>query len=136
MSTNDRSRLIASLLIVTALGLVFVWTAFYIIGMAPAESTQCYFAYTRAFLPADGLLAVLMLIAGVMMMKGHPASRSLSLLAVGALTFHGLIDISFNIYNGIYMYSALDMVLIAVINIWCVGFGVIAAVMIMRTKET
>jgi len=46
--------------------------------------------------------------------------------------FLGLLDFSFNIQNGIYMTSTLDLVLNAFINVWCVGFGVAIAVLISR----
>lgn len=134
MSTNDRRRLIASLLIVTAAGLIFFWTAIFAAGLGLDRPPACYSAYARAFPVADGLLAVLMLIAGIMMMKNHPLAHYLALTAAGVLTFHGLVDISFNLQNGVYASSALDLVLSALLNIWCVGFGVFAAVLIIRGK--
>jgi hypothetical protein len=46
--------------------------------------------------------------------------------------FLGLLDFSFNIQNGIYMTSGLDLILNAFINIWCVGFGVAIAMLLSR----
>jgi hypothetical protein len=63
-------------------------------------------------------------------MLHNPWGSKLSLVAAGSLVFLGLLDFSFNIQNGIYMTSKVDLVLNAFINVWCVGFGVAIAVLI------
>jgi len=42
--------------------------------------------------------------------------------------FLGVLDFSFNIQNGMYAISALDLILNAFINLWCVVFGLWIAV--------
>jgi hypothetical protein len=120
---EDRRRLIASLEIVTGVGLILFWIAFFTVGLAPEKPPTCYFTYEHAFPLPDGLLAVLMLTAGVLLMKDKPLGYRLSLVAAGALMFLGVLDFSFNIQNGVYLTSPVDLVLNAVINAWCLGFG-------------
>jgi len=129
---DDKRRLIASLEIVTGVGLFLFWIAFFTVGLAPDNAHPCYFAYEHSFPLPDGVLAILLLIAGILLMKSKPAGRMLSLVAAGALVFLGLLDFSFNIQNGIYMTSTVDLVLNAVINVWCVGFGTAIAVLTGR----
>lgn len=132
MAKEFNNRLFASLQIITSVGLILFWIAFFTVGMAPAEPLACYFAYEHAFPVADGLLAVLLLVSGILLMKDNPAAIKLSLVAAGALIFLGLLDFSFNIQNGVYLASAVDLVINAIANIWCFGFGLVLTIMILR----
>jgi hypothetical protein len=135
MAKEINYRLIASLQIVTAVGLILFWVAFFTVGMAPDKPPACYFAYENSFPLPDGLLAVLLLVTGISMMKNSAAGRKLTLVAAGALMFLGVLDFSFNIQNGVYTASTLDLVLNVAINLWCVVFGLVTAVMLVRKKD-
>ena len=130
---EDRRRLIASLEIVTAAGLILFWIAFFTIGLAPEKPPPCYFAYEHAFPLPDILLSLLMLVAGVLLMKNKSPGYKLSLVGAGALMFLGILDFSFNIQNGVYLTSTVDLVLNAFINVWCLAFG-LASVIILRNN--
>ena len=132
MLNDGRLRLLASLEIVTAVGLVLFWIAFFTMGLAPENAPPCYFAYEHSFPLPDGLLAALLLAAGILLTKNSPWGVKLSLGAGGALVFLGLLDFSFNIQNGVYLTSTIDLILNAFINIWCVGFGLALIVLIGR----
>ncbi|RPJ63034.1 MAG: hypothetical protein EHM12_03265 [Dehalococcoidia bacterium] len=54
----------------------------------------------------------------------------MSLVAAGALVFLGVLDFSFNIQNGVYKISTSDLVLNVFINVWCVAFGIVIAILI------
>ena len=133
MVKDDKRRLIASLEIVTGIGLILFWIAFFTVGLAPDKAPPCYFAYEHSFPLPDGVLAILLLIAGILLMRSRPAGRSLSLVAAGALVFLGLLDFSFNLQNGIYLTSTVDLVLNAFINLWCVGLGLAIAIITGRS---
>lgn len=130
---DDRQRLIASLEIVTGVGILLFWVAFFTVGLAPENPPVCYFAYEHSFPLPDSLLAILLLGAGILMMKGRKLGYSLSLVAAGALMFLGLVDLSFNILNGVYLVSTLDLIMNAFINIWCMGFG-LAMVIVLKNS--
>lgn len=123
MPDNDRRRLISSLEIVTAVGLILFWVAFFTVGLAPDNAPPCYLAYEHAFPLPDVLLAALLLAAGILFMQGRKWGVPLSVAAGGGLMFLGILDFSFNLQNGVYMASPLDLVLNAFINIWCAVFG-------------
>jgi hypothetical protein len=130
MVKDDKRKLIASLEIVTSVGLILFWLAFFTVGLAPDKAPPCYFAYEYSFPFPDTLLAILLLVAGDRLMRSRPGGRALSLIAAGALVFLGLLDFSFNLQNGVYLTSTIDLVLNAFINIWCVGFGIAIALLI------
>ena len=123
-------KTIAILELLTGVGLILFWIGFFTIGLAPKNPPQGYLAYEHSFPLPDGLLAVLLLAAGILILLNIPLGRNLSLIAAGALVFLGVLDFSFNIQNGIYKLSKSDLILNAFLNIWCVGFGIAIAVMV------
>ncbi len=116
-------KTIALLELLTGVGLILFWIGFFTIGLAPKNPPPCYFSYEHSFPLPDIMLAIVLLAAGILLLSGNPRGRKLSLVAAGMLIFLGLLDFSFNIQNGVYRISTLDLILNAFINIWCVGFG-------------
>ena len=123
-------RAIAILELVTGVGLILFWIGFFTIGLAPKNPPRGYLEYEHSFPLPDGLLAVLLLVAGTLLLLNIPLGINLSLVGAGALVFLGLLDFSFYIQNGVYKISKSDLILNAFINIWCVGFGIAIAVAI------
>ena len=109
---KKRSLVQAWLMILTGAGIILFWIVFFSINLVPEDAPACYLAF------ALGLIA-----AGVLMLRGRPAGERLSLVNAGGLLFLGLIDISFNLQNGIYGLGLDELISMAAINIWCVAFG-------------
>ena len=122
----------AVLELLTGIGIIMFWIGFFTIGLAPENPPQCYFAYEHSFPLPDIILSIAIIASGILLLKNKESGRTLSFVCSGGLMFLGLLDFSFNIQNGIYMTSTLDMVLNAFINVWCVGFGIAIAVLISR----
>ena len=118
-------KTIAVLELLTGIGLILFWIGFFTIGLAPENPPQCYFAYEHSFPLPDILLSIAILASGILLLKNKESGKTLSLVCAGGLMFLGILDFSFNIQNGIYLISALDLILNAFINIWCVAFGLV-----------
>jgi hypothetical protein len=131
--TADRRRLISALEIVTGAGIILFWVAFFTVGMAPDPAPAGYFAYEHSFPLPDGLMSILLIIAGILLLKDKRPAMVMSLVAAGALIFLGLLDFSFNLQNGVYATSTLDLAINAFINAWCVGFGLFVAIVVGRS---
>ena len=125
-------KTIAVLELLTGIGIILFWIGFFNIGLAPENPPQCYFAYERSFPLPDIILSIAIIASGILLLKNKESGRTLSFVCSGGLMFLGILDFSFNIQNGIYMTSTLDLVLNAFINVWCVGFGIAIAVLISR----
>jgi hypothetical protein len=125
-------KTIAILEMLTGIGIILFWIGFFTIGLAPENPPQCYFAYERSFPLPDIILSITIIASGMLLLKNKESGRTLSLICAGGLIFLGLLDFSFNIQNGIYMNSAVDLILNAFINIWCVGFGVAVSMLLDR----
>ncbi|MGA9047410.1 MAG: hypothetical protein WB588_00245 [Dehalococcoidia bacterium] len=122
---------IAVLELLTGVGLILFWIGFFTIGLAPKNPPKGYMEYEHSFPLPDGLLALLLLAAGILLLLNNPWGSHLSLIAAGALVFLGVLDFSFNIQNGVYKISKSDLILNAFLNVWCVGFGVAIALVII-----
>jgi len=132
MIETKRLKTIAVLELLTGIGIILFWIGFFTIGIAPENPPQCYSAYERSFPLPDIILSIAILASGILLLKNKESGSTLSLVCSGGLMFLGLLDFSFNIQNGIYMTSTLDLILNSFINVWCVGFGVVIAVLISR----
>jgi hypothetical protein len=121
-------RTAAIIELVTGAGLLLFWAGFFTIGLAPANPPECYLAYEHSFWLPDIILAIALITAAVRLRKDKAPGRSLSLICAGALIFLGVLDFSFNIQNGVYTSSTLDLILNAFINAWCVVAGMYLSV--------
>jgi len=129
---DDKTRLLSSLEIVTGVGLLLYWLAFYLVGMAPDNPPSGYFAHANAHAIPECLVAVLFLVAGILLMLDKPLGWKLSPVAAGALMVVGLAHICYNLQNGVYLSSMIDLAINAVKDAWCAGFGIALAVLINR----
>ena len=123
MKQNKIPKIIPTLEIITGCGIILFWIAFFTVGTAPTPAPECYFAYEHAFPPPDILLAIALIVSGIFLIKGRQAGIKLSLVSAGALIFLGILDISFNLQNGVYLISTGELISNGFINLWCVGFG-------------
>lgn len=118
-------RMLALLAIGTATAIIAFWVAFFIIGLAPDQPSPCYFAYEHSFPLPDTVLSLVLLGAGLLLLRGAPLGRSLALVAAGGLTFLGLVDASFNYQQGLYTGTTAALVVNGGMNVWCVVLGVV-----------
>ena len=131
MSNLLSSNTIPILSIITAAGLVLFWIGFFTIGLAPENPPDGYFVYEHSFPVPDIILAIVLIAGSVLYMTGGAHGNTLLVAGGGAMVFLGVLDISFNLQNGMYSISVMDMILNAFINLWCVIFGVLIVVKMM-----
>ena len=107
--------------LLTAIGLILFWTAFFTIGFENPNYPDYYTKFEHSFPLPDSFLCIVLLMAYFNTNKIH--WKNYTLVAAGAMLFLGLCDFSFNIMNGMYIVGLADGIMNAFINIWCVGFG-------------
>ncbi len=113
----------AYLSIITGIGIILFWVAFFTIGLAPENPPACYLAYEHSFPLPDAVLSAGLIITGFLTLRNE--KKCIWLLApAGGLIFLGLVDFAFNVQNGMYMISVADGILNAFINLWCVALGI------------
>jgi hypothetical protein len=122
---HAKPSVIAILQIITALGIVLFWAGFFTIGLAPDNPPPCYLAFEHAFPLPDTVLAIALLCSGILVLKQKPVAKDISLITAGALIFLGILDVSFNLQNSMYLISFWDTLLNGFINIYCIAFGIL-----------
>ena len=108
--------------LLTAIGLILFWAAFFTIGFENPNYPDYYTKFEHSFPLPDSFLCIVLLMAYFNRNKIH--WKNYTLVAAGAMLFLGLCDFSFNIMNGMYSVRLADGIMNAFINVWCVGFGV------------
>jgi hypothetical protein len=122
---------LAYVAIITGVGIIAFWIAFFTIGLAPENAPACYVAYEHSFPLPDAVLSLGLIAGGVMVLRDE--NKSVWLLpSAGGLIFLGLVDFAFNVQNSMYTISLADGILNACINLWCVILG---CIIIMMTRN-
>ncbi len=116
-----KHKITTALQLLTAIGLILFWTAFFIVGFENPDYPSYYTKFEHSFPLPDSFLCIVLLVAYVNRSKSIWGNYTF--VAAGAMIFLGLCDFSFNIMNGMYTVSLADGMMNAFINVWCVGFG-------------
>jgi|DewCreStandDraft_1066081.scaffolds.fasta_scaffold00401_15 hypothetical protein len=116
--------ILGGFLILTAMVTVLYWIVFFTTeGIVQTRTDEVYLAFERAFPLADAWLVVAASLAARGLLRGDAGGFLWSLLAGSSLIYLGLMDILFNLENGIYTALSPSVAIEAVINLFCVIFG-------------
>ena len=111
---------VAALLAVTAAGTAAYWIA----GNALHSSeTDAYVAFEHAFPAADTWMASAAIAAAIGLVRRRPWAVLAGIAAGSALVFLGLLDVLFNLEQGLYARPSAAMAVEAVINLFCLAAG-------------
>ena len=115
---------VAALLAVTAAGTAAYWIAFFAAGNALHSSeTDAYVAFEHAFPAADTWMAGAAIAAGIGLVRRRPWAVLAGIAAGSALVFLGLLDVLFNLEQGLYARPSAAMAVETVINLFCLAAG-------------
>ncbi len=109
--------------LITAIGILLFWTAYFTVGFENELYPECYQAFENSFPLPDFFLSVILILAWYQWGKNIPKAHQYTRIAGGAMIFLGLCDISFNALNGMYRIGTDELVMNLFINVWCLGFG-------------
>ncbi|NVM46165.1 MAG: hypothetical protein HWN79_14710 [Candidatus Lokiarchaeota archaeon] len=114
---------LAVLQIILAVGIVGFWIFFFKVENKDPEKEEWYLKHERSFpLPDLGLITVCLLIAAVGLLSGERFGIFFTIVAGGGLMFLGLIDLAFNLQNGLFKTKNLDAYM---------SIGIVSIVLIM-----
>ena len=110
-----------------AFGIAAFWVAFFafdLVNIQDSRVREIYLAFETAFPLADLYLVMMLVIGGIGLLKQKPFGYVFSLMGGALLIFLGLLDVSFNAQQGIYLLGLEEAVFNIGINSLCIGFGV------------
>ena len=114
---------LAVLQIILAIGIVGFWIFFFKVENKNPEKEEWYLKHERSFpLPDLGLVAVCLLVAAVGLIIGDRFGIFFTIVAGGGLMFLGLIDLAFNLQNGLFKTKDMNAYM---------SIGIVAIVLIM-----
>ena len=116
---------LAVLLTITAVATAAYWIDFFVRGTVQAGEEDWYLRFERAFPAADAWMAAACAVAAVGLFAGASYGVAFGLAGAGGLVFLGLLDVSFNVQNGLYrrLPASGQMWAELVINVWSIGVG-------------
>jgi hypothetical protein len=105
MTAPRGARALGFVAIGVTLVIVAYWTVWYTGGrdLLASAHTPEYFAFENAFPAADVWLALTAFIAGVQLLRGRSGAIFWLLLTAGSGLYLGLMDVLFDLENGIYL---------------------------------
>jgi hypothetical protein len=120
------ARIVSYLEFSIAAGIVVFWTSFYSFGWKDLPEPglkDIYLAFEGSFPPADALLALFLICGGIGLRKMKASGWLFTLMAGAMLVFLGLLDVSFNSRQGIYLLGPGEAVLNMSVNATCLAGG-------------
>jgi len=101
--------ILAIVQIILAAGIVGFWIFFFKVENRNPEKEDWYLKHERSFpLPDLGLITVCLLVAAAGLLIGERFGIFFTIVAGGGLMFLGLIDLAFNLQNGLFKTKDMD----------------------------
>jgi hypothetical protein len=108
---------------VFAVGVVLYWLSFFLGGEVHAAENDCYLIFERNFPAPDVFTAIAGLVCAEGLRRGRSWAPVWGGVAAGGILFLGFIDVSYNVWNGMYARLSVAMLMENVINLFCFTFG-------------
>jgi hypothetical protein len=131
-------RFMIGLLWFGALASVAYWVIWFCVdrGWLATTNTPEYYAYENAFPLADGWMAVTGALAAVALQRGRPSALLWMLLTASATLYLALMDVLFDLENGIYFHGDRGGVALEIaINVACLAGGIAVIVFAWRHRR-
>jgi len=124
-------RVIAVLMLLTAVGTLLFWVTFFADleaqrGGYLASQCDAWFAWEMSFPLADAWMAVTAILGAVGLWRMRPTGLLFGLVSGGAMVFLGLMDVLFFLQNGLYLPLTGEVAVELFIHIWTAALGLFA----------
>jgi hypothetical protein len=133
--------ILATLMLLTALGTLLFWGVFFADLDAQRAGTlalrsEHWFAWEISFPLADGWLALTAILGAVGIWRLRPAGLLFGLLSGSAMVFLGLMDLLFFLQNDLYIPLTGEVAIELFIHLWSVLLGLAAIGVLWRHRAS
>ena len=117
---------VAVIMLVSVTLVIYYWVDFFIRGAVHVIKEDWYIKFQKSFPPADLWLAACGIVGAIGLLTGQTYGLLFTLLAASSAIFLALMDITFNIQNGLYSLVAKssEMKFEVVLNVWALFLGI------------
>jgi hypothetical protein len=124
-TTTSRTRSVAAAATLTGGACVFAfWVMYFASSAALGHGNPTVHAFESAFLVADVVFAILLVAAGIALIRRRPAGPFLLVAAAAMSLYVALLDLTFYSRQGLYAADA-GSVLELIVNGLCLGGGLL-----------
>jgi len=116
--------------------LILYWIVFFTTGDVQARNDLVYLAFERAFPLADSWLALCALLGAIGLWRRKSWGVLFGLLGGSSSIFLGLMDVLFNLNEGIYALGGAEMGIEIAVNLLTLGLGPVIIVYLWRNRES
>jgi hypothetical protein len=115
---------------------VVYWIAFFFTNSVQVRTDEVYLAFERAFPLADAWMAICALVGAIGLWRGRGWGFLFGLLTASSAVFLGLMDVLFNLNEGIYSIGGSETLIEIIINMLLLSLGPLVIVYLWKNRST
>lgn len=135
---NSRSKYlnaIVGLLLFAFVATSAYWLVFYFSGDVQVRDDPIYLAFESSFPMADAWMAICALVGAIGLLRRRSWGFLFGLLAASSAIFLGLVDVLFNLNEGIYNIGGVETGIEIAINVITLGLGPVVILYLWRNRS-
>ena len=126
---------IIGLLLIIFVVTAIYWITFYTSGDVQVRQDEAYLAFERSFPLADAWMAICALLGAIGLWRSKAWGFLFGLLAASSAIFLGLMDVLFNLNEGLYIIVGTEMLIEVVINVFTLSMGPVIIWYLWKRRE-
>jgi uncharacterized membrane protein (DUF2068 family) len=111
------------------------WIVFFTSGDVQVRKDAVYIAFEKSFLPADAWMALCALLGAIGLWRRRAWGFLFALLAASSAIFLGLMDVTFNLNEGIYAIGGSDTLIEIIINLLTLLLGPVVILYVWKNRQ-
>jgi len=111
------------------------WIVFFTSGDVQVRTDDVYIAFEKAFPPADAWMALCALLGAIGLWRGRSWGFLFALLAASSSIFLGLMDMTFNLNQGIYAIGGAETLIEILINLATLLLGPVIIIYLWKNRQ-
>jgi hypothetical protein len=125
---------IIAALLITFVATLAYWLIYYTSGDVQVRQDEVYLAFENAFPAADTWMAICALLGAIGLLRKRIWGFLFGLLAASSLVYLGLMDVTFDLNQGIYALGGVDTAIEVLINLFCLIVGPLIIIYLWKNR--
>lgn len=134
-SSSSGSNWVIAALIITFVATLTYWLIYFSSGEVKVRQDEVYLAFENAFPAADAWMAICALLGAIGLFRKQAMGFLFGLLAGSSMIFLGLMDVTFDINQGIYALGGIETAIEVVINLFCLMVGPLIIIHLWKNRK-